>query len=94
MNLKNRIRKLETQNAAGEEFCKCRQNLRAEMYVQDLTEDSKDTEPRLTGEPLPDICPACGKAVKKDFLIIQLCDETTEKIENVEPSMEATFKIK
>lgn len=77
MNLKGRIKKLEkTTNIDG--FCACRK-IWTETFWQDLTEDSKNTEPVLNGKSVPDICERCNSLTRKEQMVIQLVDSTTKE---------------
>jgi hypothetical protein len=75
--IKNRLRKLEK---AGDNstVCACYPQIRVEVYQADLSEDSDTSEPVLTGEPVPNICPVCRKPIEKRKIILQLCDHTTK----------------
>ncbi|MDQ3748645.1 MAG: hypothetical protein M3367_06495 [Acidobacteriota bacterium] len=42
-----------------------------------MCEDSESSEPVLSGEPLPDVCPNCRKPIEKNQIIVQICDGTT-----------------
>lgn len=76
MNIETRIKKLEkTNNPNG--VCDCRIR-RTEIYLQDLSASSTDTEPRASGEPVPGVCPACRKPIEKQMLIIQAVDHSTK----------------
>ncbi|HSK71303.1 MAG TPA: hypothetical protein VK892_06380 [Pyrinomonadaceae bacterium] len=74
MSFKKRIAKLET-TLNPNSFCSCRATAKDEIYTQDLTEDSTDTEPHLVGDPVPDICEQCNKPTSKNQTIIQLVDD-------------------
>jgi hypothetical protein len=49
-----------------------------EAYIQDLGEDASDNEPKLASDPIPDVCPKCGKQTEKKVTTIQLVDGTTK----------------
>lgn len=77
MNIRNRLRKLETEVIDDSTVCACYPQVRTELWIADLGEDSNTSEPKFNGEPVPDICPDCGKTVEKNKITIQLCDQTT-----------------
>jgi ABC-type uncharacterized transport system auxiliary subunit len=80
MNILSRLKKLETlvTPAAGNStVCACFPQRNVEFYDADLSENSESGEPVLTGESIADICPKCGKTIKKQQIIIQFCDRTT-----------------
>ncbi len=77
MNILNRLKKLErvTDNST---ICECYPQIRVEIYFADLSEDSDTSEPVLSGEQVPDICPDCHKPIEKQKIILQGCDNTTK----------------
>jgi hypothetical protein len=67
---------METAKGIDAEVCYCRpQKEREEIYWQDLTSDSADTNKQLSGRPVPDICPTCHKPIEKQITVIQICDQ-------------------
>lgn len=77
MNLRNRLKKLER---AGDDstVCECYPQRNVEIYFADLSKKSNTSEPVLSGEPVPDICPDCRKPIEKQQIIIQGVDGTTQ----------------
>ncbi len=75
--IKNRLKKLEkvTDNST---FCACHPQ-RFETYIQDLGEDAEHNEPKLTSEPVPDICLFCRKPIEKRIITVQLVDQSTKE---------------
>ncbi len=79
MNLKSRLKKLEHSVIDDSTVCACYPQRNTETYTLDLGEDAPlDSQPVLTGEPVPDVCPDCRKPIEKRKIIIQLCDQTTK----------------
>ena len=79
MNIRNRLEKLEKQNtAANSGFCACKK-INAEVWQQDLTEETETTERHLLGDAVPDICPDCNKQIEKRVFILQLVDRESGK---------------
>jgi hypothetical protein len=79
MSIKNRLHKLELTMRTGGAFCVCRDAINnVEMWQADLSLESNSSEPHLTGESVPDVCPACRKPIEKRKIILQLCDGTTK----------------
>jgi hypothetical protein len=78
MNLRNRLKKLENVVIDDSAFCDCRPRKVFEIYKANLSEDSNSSEPVLTSEPVPDICPDCRKPIEKTQIIFQSCDHTTK----------------
>ncbi len=77
MNIKTRLRKLETVTGDST-VCTCQPRY-TETYLQDLGEDAPlDSQPVLSGDALPDVCPNCFKPTEKNSLTIQLVDGTTK----------------
>jgi hypothetical protein len=77
MNISNRLKKLE-QVTNGGEFCACFPKF-IETYIQDLGEDAPlDSQPVLTSDPVPDVCPNCFKPTEKNSITVQLVDGTTK----------------
>ena len=84
MNIKSKIKRLEEKLNVNSELCACFSHKgktfpRWEVYHQDLSIDSTDTTPILQGEPIPDFCEICGKAVLKEQIIIVGCDASTKE---------------
>lgn len=77
MNIKNRLKKLET-IIDPSTVCVCSPQARYEVYLQDLGEDAESDDPVLSGEPVPDVCPACRKRIEKKNITVQLVDGTTK----------------
>jgi hypothetical protein len=78
MNLKSRLKKLEHSVIDDSTVCACYPQRNTETYTRDLGEDAPlDSQPVLSGEPVPDVCPDCRKPIEKHKIIIQLCDGTT-----------------
>jgi hypothetical protein len=69
MNITNRLKRLEQQAGSGSEFCACFPQ-GSETWRQDLTIDSKYTEPILMSKPIRDFCEKCRKPVEKNRIII------------------------
>ncbi len=78
MNIINRLKKLESKAFDDSSFCACYPAFHSEIYLQDLGEDSENTEPTLSGEPVPDVCSRCQKLIEKRQIIIQFVDQTTK----------------
>jgi hypothetical protein len=75
--IKNRLRKLETVTDDST-VCACYPRY-TETYLQDLGEDAPlDSQPVLTSDPVPDVCPDCFKLTEKNSITVQLCDGTTK----------------
>ncbi len=74
--IKNRLKKLETANGNGE-LCACYPQ-HIEIYIQDLREDARTSDPVLTSKPIPEICPDCNKPTEKNSITVQLVDGTTK----------------
>jgi hypothetical protein len=72
MNYRQRIMRL-TNKAGG--FCNCKQTVKTETYIRDLTSDSDNPELRLLGRAVPDICPDCKRPIEKEVSTFQLEDE-------------------
>lgn len=84
MNIKGKIKRLEDKLNVNSEFCACFSHKgivfpRTEIYHQNFSKDSPDTTPILQGEPIPDFCEKCGKAVEKNQIIIQFVDASTKE---------------
>ena len=77
MNIRNRLRKLETEVIDDSTVCACYPQVRTELWIADLSEKSESSEPVLMGEAAPDTCPDCGRPIEKHKIIIQGCDHTT-----------------
>jgi hypothetical protein len=75
MNIKSRLKKLETVNGNGT-ICGCQPEY-VETYLQDLGADTKTTELVRTTEPVPSICPKCFQPTEPKRIVIQLIDETS-----------------
>ncbi len=79
MNLKNRLKKLE-RITDDSTVCECFPQRNTETYMLDLGEDAPlDSQPVLSGKPVPDVCPDCRKPIEKRKIILQLCDQTTKE---------------
>jgi hypothetical protein len=79
MNIRNRLKKLEKGLINDSTICACNPHRNTEIYLQDLGEDApRQSEPKLSGEPVPDICLRCRKPIEKRKIILQLCDHTTK----------------
>lgn len=77
MNIKNRLKKLE-RAVDDSTVCACYPQ-RCEFFMQDLGEDAPlDSQPVLSGNPTPDICPDCRKLIEKNSITLQLVDGTTK----------------
>ncbi len=76
MNIKSRLKNLETVNGNGT-ICGCQPEY-IETYLQDLGADTKSTELVKTTEPVPSICPKCYKPTEPKRIVIQLVDETSK----------------
>ncbi len=74
--IKNRLKKLETVTGSST-VCACYPQ-RFETYTQDLSADAATSEPVLTSNPIPDICPVCHKPTEKNSIIVQFVDGTTK----------------
>lgn len=77
MNFKQRLKKLESIVIDDSEFCACFPRY-FETLIQDLGADATDNEPKLWGDPVPDVCPKCGKRTEKNSITVQLVDGTTK----------------
>jgi len=77
MNILNRLKKIENLTLNSSTFCACHPQIRTEVYIADLSEDSDSSEPVLSGEAVPDVCPDCCKPTEKDAITVQICDTTT-----------------
>jgi hypothetical protein len=78
MNILNRLKKLEHSVTDDSTVCACYPRY-TETYIQDLGEDAPlDSQPVLTGDPVPDVCPDCFKPTEKNSITVQLCDHTTQ----------------
>ncbi len=72
MNLKSRLKKLEHSVIDDSTVCACYPQRNTETYTLDLGEDAPlDSQPVLTGEPVPDVCPDCRKPIEKTQIIIE-----------------------
>lgn len=77
MNIKNRLKKLET-ISDDSAFCACFPQ-RFETYIQDLGEKAPlDSQPYLTSEPVPDVCLTCRRQTEKNTVVVQIVDGTTK----------------
>jgi hypothetical protein len=79
MNISNRLKKMKNQLNVGGEFCACHPQIRTEVYIADLCQDSDSSKPVLKGKPVPDVCPDCCKPTEKDTITVQICDSTTSE---------------
>ncbi len=55
-----------------------RERFKNGSFFRDLSKDSENTEPVLSGEAVPEVCPLCGKPTVKQIIIIQGVDNTTK----------------
>ena len=76
MNIKSRLKKLETVNGNGT-ICGCQPEY-IETYLQDLGADTKSTEPVRTTEPVPSICAKCYKPTEPKRIVVQLIDSMSK----------------
>ncbi len=80
MNLRNRLKKLEHSVIDDSTVCACFPQRDTEIQIRDLGEDAPlDSQPVLSGEPVPDVCPDCRRPIEKRKIILQLCDNTTKE---------------
>ncbi len=77
MNILTRLKKLEKGMLNNSTFCVCYPQIRTEVYLADLSEDSESREPVLSGKPVPDVCPNCRKPTEKNQITVQICDAST-----------------
>jgi hypothetical protein len=78
MNILNRLEKLEHSVIDDSTVCECFPQRNTETFMQDLSAKAAlDSQPVLSGKPVPHACPNCRKPIEKHKIIIQLCDGTT-----------------
>jgi hypothetical protein len=76
MNIKNRLRKLETVTDDST-VCACFPQ-HVSVFIQDLGADAETNEPVLSGKHAPDVCPDCFKPTEKNSITVQIVDGTTK----------------
>ena len=74
MTITSRLKKLENKINIADTVCACFPRHTTEIYYQ----MSSDTEPELSGEPVPDTCQVCGKATDKSQIVVMFIDEKTK----------------
>ncbi len=77
MNIKSRIKKIESVMNNGGNLCLCPDTNRYELWRADLSAKSATGEARLQSAEVPDVCPQCRKPIEKQKFILRLCDRTT-----------------
>jgi len=74
MTITSRLKKLENKINVADTVCACFPRHTTEIYYK----KSGDSEPKLSGEPVPDRCRTCGKATDKTRIIVEFSNEKTK----------------
>jgi hypothetical protein len=78
MNINNRLNKLESKTNLKSENCTCNGGFeQTEVWIK----QDENSEPYLSGKPIPDTCGRCNKPIIKQIIIIEGVTSKTPKPE-------------